>query len=147
MTLAASNGTLAAHLHVEGFESFKRDAFDRRKVRAAIRKAGRLVEHRARMNLALAGGAGNYPHKRTGVLRDSIQTKVSRPGFLVRIMPQRIAGMKDYYPAYLHYGTKGSGRGRKATIAPRGNYIADALEDEADRVRQVLSAGFAAALK
>jgi surface antigen len=88
MTLAASNGTLAAHLHVEGFETFKRDAFDRRKVRAAIRKAGRLVEHRARMNLALAGGAGNYPHKRTGVLRDSIQTKVSRPGFLVRIMPQ-----------------------------------------------------------
>ena len=147
MTLAASNGTLAAHLHVEGFDHFNKDAFNRREVTAAMRKAGRLVANRARMNLSLAGGGANYPRIRSGVLRDSIQTKVSRPGFLVRIMPQRIDGMKDYYPAYLHYGTKGSGRGRKATIAPRGNYIADALEDEADRVRQVLSAGFAAALK
>ena len=147
MTLTASDGTLAAHLHIEGFESFQRDAFNRRRVRAAMRQAGRLVEHRARMNLTLAGGAGNYPRRRTGVLRDSIQTKVSRPGFLVRVMPQRIAGMKDYYPAYLHYGTRGSGRGRKATIAPRGNYVADALEDEAGRVKAVLSAGFAAALK
>ena len=147
MTLTASDGTLAAHLHIEGFESFQRDAFNRRRVRAAMRQAGRLVEHRARMNLTLAGGTGNYPRRRTGVLRDSIQTKVSRPGFLVRVMPQRIAGMKDYYPAYLHYGTRGSGRGRKATIAPRGNYVADALEDEAGRVKAVLSAGFAAALK
>lgn len=168
--------TLAAYMHVEGFDNFHRDAFDKRKLRAAFRKVGRLVEVRSQLNLSLAGGSVNYPRIRKGVLRSSIQTKVSRSGFMVKIMPQRVAGMSAYYPAYLHYGVKvggrlkklapGEGRGksnrRKAgqraadldarrsgswRIAPRDNYIADALEDEASRVRAVLSAGFAAALR
>lgn len=176
MTLAASNGTLAAHLHVEGFDHFNKDAFNRREVTAAMRKAGRLVANRARMNLSLAGGGANYPRIRSGELRDAINMKVSRVGLLVKIMPRKTSGMKDFYPAYLHYGVRrgsrlqplapGEGVGesnrrrkgervaalaaRRANpwrITPRENYIADALEDEVDRVKQVLSAGFAAALK
>lgn len=141
----SERATLAAYLHVEGFDSFHREAFDKRKLRPAFRRAGRLVEARAKLNLALSGGAQEYPRTRTGVLRDSIQTKVSRSGFLVRVMPQRIAGMQDYYPAYLHYGVRGKAKGGWR-ITPRGNYVADALEDESDRVRSVLAAGFAAAL-
>ncbi|MGD9757049.1 MAG: hypothetical protein AB7U71_05920 [Comamonas sp.] len=158
--------TLAAYMHVEGFDNFHRDAFDKRKLRAAFRKVGRLVEVRSQLNLSLAGGSVNYPRIRKGVLRSSIQTKVSRSGFMVKIMPQRVAGMSAYYPAYLHYGVTrsawlagrskkgGSPRKRKSEskdtqwhIRARGNYVADALEDEAGRVRAVLSAGFAAALR
>lgn len=161
--------TFAAYVHIEGFDNLHRDAFDKRKVRAAMRKAGRLVANRAQLNLALAGGAANYPRKVTGVLRDSIKMRVSRSGFLVKVAPDKTAGMKDYYPAYLHYGvrqgasiyhTKGKKNSkakvqklmpernsRRWRINPRGNYVADALEDEAGRVRAVLSAGFAAALR
>lgn len=167
--------TLAAHLHIEGFDQFHKDAFDKRKVRAAFRKAGQLVRQRAQLNLALSGGGGNYPRTQTGALRDSINARVSRSGFMVKVMPDKTADMAEYYPAYLHYGVKqggrakrlapGEGRGRSnrrrrgeradllATrktgawrIAPRANYIADALEDENARVRAVLSAGFARAL-
>lgn len=168
--------TLAAYMHVEGFDSFHRDAFNKKKLRPAFRKAGRLVEVRAQLNLSLAGGSVNYPRIRKGVLRSSIETKVSRSGFMVKVMPQRVAGMKAYYPAYLHYGVKAGGRlkklapgegrgksnrrkaGQRASeldarrsgawrITPRDNYIAEALEDESARVRAVLSAGFAAALR
>lgn len=161
--------TLAAHMHIEGFDQFHRDSFDKRKVRAGFRKAGRLVTARAQLNLALAGGAGNYPRKVSGVLRDSIKMRVSRSGFMVKVMPDKTSGMDDYYPAFLHYGVKQGSRvkgtggerrkkgeravlvaARKASgwrIAPRDNYIADALEDENDRVRSVLADGFAAALR
>ena len=161
--------TLAAYMHVEGFDNFHRDAFDKKKLRPAFRKAGRLVEVRSQLNLSLAGGSVNYPRIRRGLLRSSVQTKVSRSGFMVKVMPQRVAGMKAYYPAYLHYGVKqgarvrGTGGARRKKgerqalidarnsggwrIKPRDNYVADALEDEAGRVRAVLSAGFAAALR
>ena len=48
--------TLAAHVHIEGFDQFHRDAFNKRQVRAAFRKAGQLVRQRAQLNLALALG-------------------------------------------------------------------------------------------
>lgn len=160
--------TFAAYVHVEGFDQFHRDAFDKRKVRAAFRKAGQLVRQRAQLNLALSGGGGNYPRTQTGALRDSINARVSRSGFMVKVMPDKTADMAEYYPAYLHYGVKqgsrvkGTGGKRRRRgerqellsarktgawrIAPRANYIADALEDENARVRAVLSAGFARAL-
>lgn len=168
MSLAASNGTLAAHVHIEGFDQFHRDSFDKRKVRVAMRKAGRLVEYRAKLNISLAGAGSNYPRVLRGVLRDSIKTRVSRSGFMVKIMPDKIDGMAEYYPAFLHYGVRQGAsiyhtNGKKNSkskirslmpernkrgwrITPRGNYIADALEDEASRVRAVLSAGFRRAL-
>lgn len=161
--------TLAAHMHVEGFDQFHRESFDKRKVRAAMRKAGRVVATRAQLNLSLAGGGGNYPRKISGVLRDSIKMRVSRSGFMVKVMPDKTSGMDEYYPAFLHYGVKQGakvrgtgGKRRKAgerqalvaarkaggwRIAPRANYIADALEDETATVKSILSAGFAAALR
>ena len=160
--------TLAAHMHIEGFENFHRDSFNKKKVRAAFRKAGRLVQDRARLNLSLSGAGSNYPRKITGELRDSIKFRVSRSGFMVKVMPEKTAGMEEYYPAFLHYGVKkgarvkgtGGKRRRKGErqsliearnaggwrIKPRANYIADALEDESRRVQSVLRAGFAAAL-
>ena len=163
-----ARATFAAHVHVEGFEQFHRDSFDKRKVRVAMRKAGRRVEYRAKLNISLASAGSNYPRVLRGVLRDSIKTRVSRSGFLVKVMPDKTTAMAEYYPAYLHYGVKQGGRfkstgGKRRAkgerqaliaarkqgtwrIAPRDNYIADALEDEASGIRADLSAGFRRAL-
>ncbi len=171
----ANSASLDGYIHVEGFDQFGRDAFDKRKIRAGMRKVGRLVTQRAQMNLALGKGQDGYPVNRTGATLESIKFKVSRAGFLVKIAPAKTAAMKEFYPAYLHYGVKkgrrlaklapGRGKGkanRRAPgvrasalaeraagewrIRPRDNYMADALQDSSSDVQSILSAAFAAAL-
>ncbi|MBV6287360.1 hypothetical protein [Pseudomonas aegrilactucae] len=171
----ANSVSLDGYLHIEGFERFDDLAFDRRKIRAAMRKAGRLVVQKAQMNLALGGGQDGYPTSRTGATVDAIKAKLSRSGFLVRVAPAKTSAMKAYYPAYLHYGVKqgkrlgklapGQGRGksnRRANgvraraladraaggwrITPRENYMTDALQDSKAQVQRLLSAAFASAL-
>ena len=173
----SEQGKIGGYLHIEGWETFDRELFNRRKVRAGFRKAGQIVAAEAKMQLILARGAGGYPVYRTGRLTDSIKAKVSRPGFMVRVSPRMTPAMGEhFYPAYLHYGVrsgakvkalpKGQGRGksnrrgrgerqaavaaRRATgwrVAPRANYMVNALEDTAPRVRQVLIRAFTSALK
>lgn len=43
----ANSVSVDGYLHVEGFDSFQREAFDKRKIRAGMRKVGRLVTQRA----------------------------------------------------------------------------------------------------
>lgn len=172
----SEQGKLGGYLHIEGWETFDRELFNRRKVRAGFRKAGQIVAAEAKMQLILARGANDYPVNRTGRLVESIRAKVSRPGFMVKVAPIKTAAMPEYYPAYLFYGVrqgarvrglaKGKGRGksnrrargerqaaiaaRRATgwrISPRANYMVSALEDTAPRVRLVLTRAFANALK
>lgn len=166
---------MAAYLHIDGFDTFEQEVFKRSQVRAGFRAAGRYVTGRAQMNLALGRGQDGYPSKRTGALIESIRFRVSKSGFMVKIMPEKTSGMAAYYPAYLHYGVKkgsrlkaleaGKGKGRSNRravgqrgeelaarqaggwrIAPRANYIADALEDGSPRVRMILTAAFARAM-
>ncbi|MDD0981712.1 hypothetical protein [Pseudomonas shahriarae] len=163
------------YIHIEGFEKFEREAFDKKKIRAAMRKAGKLVRQRAQMNIALARGQDSYPVNRTGELLGSINFKVSRSGFMVKVAPYMTSSMGEYYPAYLHYGVRlgsrikklapGEGRGksnrrrsgaraalvskRKSNgwrIEPRANYMSDALQDSSSDVRAILSRAFADAL-
>lgn len=171
----SNSASIDGYLHVEGFESWPRDLFDKRQIRAGMRKAGRLVTQKAQMNLVLGKDQDGYPINRTGETLHSISFKVSRSGFLVRISPTKTASMKEFYPAYLHYGVKqgprpgklapGKGKGksnRRAKgalaaalalraagewrITPRNNYMVDALQDAAPQVQSILSAAFAAAL-
>ncbi|MBA6065703.1 hypothetical protein [Pseudomonas mosselii] len=166
----ANSVSVDGYLHVEGYEAFDRQAFNMRKVRAGMRKVGQLITGRAQMNLALARGRINYPTNRTGELLDSIKYRVSRAGFLVRISPTMTQGMEAFYPAYLHYGVRlgsrvkgrGAGQGRRARgerqalvaaraqkgwrIAPRDNYMTDALTDSRAEVQRILAATFASAL-
>lgn len=172
----ANSASVDSYLHIEGFDSFGRDVFDKRKIRAGMRKAGLLVAQHAQMNLVLGKGQDGYPENRTGETVGSIKFKVSRSGFLVRIAPTLTPGMGEFYPAYLHYGVKqgrrpgklapGKGKGRKNRraagararlvaeraagewrITPRDNYMADALQDSSSQVQSILSAAFAAALR
>lgn len=171
----SNSASIDGYLHVEGFENFERDAFDKRKIRAGMRKVGLLIVQRAQMNLVLGKGQDGYPVNRTGSTVESISFKVSRSGFLVRISPTKTSSMEEFYPAYLHYGVKkgrklgklapGQGKGksnrrargeRAAALAerasgewritPRDNYMADALQDSASQVQSILSAAFANAL-
>lgn len=158
------------YMHVEGFEQFGREVFNKTKVRAGMRQVGRLITGRAQMNLALGGGQDGYPINRTNTTLDSINFKVSRSGFLVRISPTMTSNMEEFYPAYLHYGVRqgqrirgaGPGKGRRARgarqalvaarnangwrISPRDNYMTDALTDSRTQVQKILAATFAGAL-
>ncbi|MNR00161.1 hypothetical protein D3C85_1159240 [compost metagenome] len=171
----ANSASIDGYLHFEGYDSLPRDIFDKRKIRAGMRKAGRLVMQKTQMNLALARGVEGYPVNRTGATLESISFKVSRSGFLVRVAPRKTSAMPEFYPSYLHYGVKkgrrpgklapGKGKGRKNRraagararlvaeraagewrITPRDNYMADALQDSKTDVQAILSAAFAAAL-
>ncbi|CEL28703.1 hypothetical protein [Pseudomonas fluorescens] len=171
----SNSASIDGYLHVEGFDNFERDAFDKRKIRAGMRKVGLLIVQRAQMNLVLGKGQDGYPVNRTGATVESVTYKVSRSGFLVRISPTKTSAMEDFYPVYLHYGVKkgrklgklapGQGKGksnrrargeRAAALAeraagewrikPRDNYMADALQDSASQVQSILSAAFANAL-
>lgn len=144
--VAVSNSTsIDGYLHVEGFDKFDQEAFNKRKIRAGMRKVGQLIAGRAQMNLALGGGQEGYPVNRTGATTESVNFKLSRSGFLVRIAPNKTASMKEYYPAYLHYGVRRkSGGGWR--IKPRDNYMTDALVDSRAEVQRILQQAFAAAL-
>ncbi|MEW9678728.1 hypothetical protein [Pseudomonas sp. TE50-2] len=141
----ANSVSIDGYLHVEGFDQFDQEAFNKRKIRAGMRKVGQLIAGRAQMNLALGGGQEGYPVNRTGATTESINFKLSRSGFLVRVAPNKTASMKEYYPAYLHYGVRRK-TGGGWRIRPRDNYMTDALTDSRTEVQRILQQAFAAAL-
>lgn len=166
----SNSAALNGYLHIEGFDSFEREAFDKKQIRAGMRKAGRLVAQRTQMNLALARGADGYPRVRTGRLLNSVSYKVSRSGFMVKVAPKKTGDMSAFYPAYLHYGVKAGSRikgrptgkrrsrGARADlvaarraggwrITPRDNYVIDALQDSTPQVQKILADAFAAGLQ
>lgn len=133
--------------------------FDRRQIRKAMRKIGTDVRKEgrrlvARQSIAISiknygafsalnyswvsSGAGEMPNKRSGLLQKSINFRVSKPGLLVSIRPDKVEGMKDFYPAFLNYGVKRK-RGSGWRIAPRANYMEEALNNRKTAARETLS--------
>lgn len=152
-------------------DGFTRIDFERKKIRKALRQAGREIQKEARrlVSRRAISNPGEYPGKITGALQRSIQVRLSKSGFLVRVAPyNKTNAMKVFYPALLYYGTKGLGgigklapgegkgksnrraRGDRAAlvserksntnyiVAPRGNYMADALESRRESARKVV---------
>lgn len=113
---------------------FSRIDFDKKKIRKTMRTLGRDVQKEARRLVArrAISGAGEYPGRQTGRLWRAIKYRVSKPGFLVKIMPGKTADMKDFYPAFLLYGSK------KRDLAPRKNYMTDALDNRRSVARGAL---------
>lgn len=153
----ATKSGVGGYMHVEGWESFRRLDFDKREIRKGMRRAGRTVQKAARKRVRKGKALGEYPAGQSGALARSIQVKVSRPGFLVRVGPQRTPSMGEhFYPAYLFYGVTGKkarkdGRAQvkdgRWRVKPRGNYMVDALEEQAGNVRAELTASLKAGLK
>lgn len=130
---------LEANVTIQGHS---RIDFDKRQIRKAMRRLGSDVRKEARrlVSRRAISSAGDYPGLATGALMRSIKAKVSRPGFLVRIQPDKTAEMgKDFYPAFLHYGVAGR-------LAKRKNFMIDALDNRAETVRTVLRAALQDAL-
>lgn len=143
--------SIDGYLHVEGWEAFDRALdFDRRPIRRAMHKLGKLIIGDAQMMLVLGGEDSPYPVRRTGALARALQYKVSRSGFLMKAAPAMPAGASDYYPAYLHYGVRMGARRKKNhkaqaqvggwRIKPHENYMADALAGRTAQVQSVLGA-------
>lgn len=149
----------AFYLHLSGYDGFDKSIdFDRKLIRKAMRGAGRLVQRAARKHVSKSGRSkpGEFPARRKGLLSKSIGVKVSRSGFLVRIAPTKIPGMKSFYPAYLGYGVKrkpGARRDKRSAgsaamrIDPRGNYVIAALDENTAPIQALLSAAFESSLR
>lgn len=128
--------------------------FDRRQIRKAMRAIGADIRKDARKRVArrAISSADEAPGKRTGALQRAIRYRVSRPGLLVKVGPEKTQEMgADFYPAFLNYGVR-RGKGGAASeasgwrLAPRANYMEDALEARKANARQVLSDSLARAL-
>lgn len=143
------NPTLETNVTLDGFS---RIDFDAKQVRKGMRQIGADVRKHARRLIArrAISGAGEYPGRQSGTLMRAIKAKVSRSGFMVMIRPYKTDEMgKHFYPAYLHYGVR---RYRSAALAkrhkkqpegpyrlaPRRNFMTDALEARRDNARNVL---------
>lgn len=128
-----NSAALQGYLRVEGFENIRLMQFKRGPLRKAFRQAGQAVakEARKKINARFRGHPGRYPLKRTGRLARSVRVRVSRPGLLVKVYHEKLSDQRDFYAAYLHYGTS---RGVKA----RDNWIADALAERQSAIQSSL---------
>lgn len=115
--------------------------FDKTKLKKGHRKVGKEVVKIARKMVSAKGvsAPGAYPGLSTGLLRKSIKDKPSRSGFSTAVKPYKVAGMHDFYPAYVVYGHRGPGstskdprahrkKVGKKVAAPRKNFIAEAAK-------------------
>lgn len=154
----ASKG--GVYLHIDKFDMYGKLDFDKKEIRKAMRMAGKEVQTIAKrlVSRKQISKRDQYPGKRKGILQRSIKYKVSRSGFLVVIKPYKTAAMGEhFYPAYLWYGVRrgakrgkshkaGASGGNGWRIAPRKNYMQDALCQKQGRVKAILISRFQKAL-
>lgn len=152
-----NKGYFAASVFWEGHSHLD---FDKRQIRKAMRRIGADIRKEARRLVArrAISGAGEAPGKQTGTLQRAIKYSVSKPGLLVRIAPDKTPAMgKDFYPAFLNYGVRRHRDSRLAKshkrqpdgpykLAPRANYMEEALEERRENARQVLASSLQNAL-
>ena len=165
----------AASVFWEGHSYLDFDRRQIRKAMRAIGADIRKVARKKIARRAVSS-AGEAPGKLTGTLQRAVKHRVSKSGLLVSIRPEKTAAMgKDFYPAFLNAGVRqgsamkrlapGEGlgvsnrrrRGQRAEekaaraaggwrIAPRANYMVEALEERRENARQVLAGALQNAL-
>jgi len=109
--------------------------FDKRKIKKALRIQGGAIRKAARRLVArkAISAPGDFPGRDSGTLMRSIRLKVSSGGFWAKVAPYKTAEMgKDFYPAYLFYGTP--------TMEKRENYMIQALDQRRDATRSAIRA-------
>lgn len=123
-------------------EGFDRLMFNRRELKAAIRKGGGEVRREARRLIArrAISAAGEFPGRDSGVMLRSIKVKVGSGGGYAKIAPFKTGDMKEFYPAFLEYGTS---RG----LQPRKNFMLAALDNKRAAIRAAISASLRRALQ
>lgn len=150
----------AVTIHIAEFDVYGKADFDKSEVKKAMRLAGRKVQKTARQLVSrkVISKRDENPGRQSGVLRNSIRMRIGSSGFWVKIEPQKTARMADFYPAYLYYGVrrgarrqrshhKGASGGNGWRIAPRKNFMEEALRLKQGRVKAIIGRYFGKALK
>lgn len=122
---------LDVNIQIRGFNRLH---FEKRELKAAIRKGAREVQKEARRMIAnrAVSGAGDFPGYDTGAMSRSVKVQAGSGGMYAVVSPHKTPEMgDDYYPAYLVYGTS---RG----LEKRKDFIISALESKRGVVRQMI---------
>ncbi|KFK95024.1 MULTISPECIES: hypothetical protein [unclassified Serratia (in: enterobacteria)] len=159
--MGVENSNSGLYLHVD-FDQTPEITFNKARVRRAFVTVGQKVMAESRRIVArrAISKAGEVPGFRTGRLAKSIGYRVptataTRPGFMAKIAPNQKGGKGnrlingDFYPAFLWYGVrrgarrgkshkKGASGGSNWKIAPRKNFMEQALLNKQAWIERVL---------
>lgn len=109
--------------------------YDRKALRRAMREGAAQVRKEARriVSRRAISVAGDFPGIRTGALKRAIGVvgKGSKGGW-IKVGVRKSKEMKDFYPAFLFYGSAKTG------LAKRGNFMETALQNKRDSVRSAI---------
>jgi hypothetical protein len=117
--------------------------YDKRKIRKVLNEGGAEIRKAARRLVARRGisNPGDFPGRDSGALMRSIKVyKRGTRGGWVKVGPTKTAEMGAFYPAFLFYGSE------KRSIAPRANYMTEALDTQRESVRSKIRAALPGAL-
>jgi hypothetical protein len=117
--------------------------FSKREIKAAMKMGGKVVQKEARRLISsrAVSAPGGLPGYDTGAMSKSIKVTTGSGGGYVKVMPYKTPAMgKDYYPAYLVYGTK---RGLKK----RQDFMQVAFQSKQWMIRQAIRAAFLRSLR
>lgn len=122
--------------------------------RAPIRKALRLEINQVRdVARSLVSGAspsapGEYPGRRTGILKRAIKSKVARSGLAAFARPEKTPRMgKYYYPAFLQHGVKQRrGKPLNPGLKPRKDYMVEGLARRSSAATEAIRSALQIAL-
>ena len=128
-------------LRVDGLS---RIIFDKRELKAAIRKGGAVVRVESRRLIAsrAISSAGGLPGRISGIMQRSIKTKVGSGGGYAKVQPTMTSEMRAdtrsqkypngaFYPAFLILGTR---RG----LRPRKDFMVQALTNKNFEIRAAI---------
>lgn len=138
----ASSGALG--LLEVGLEFHKTIDYDRRAMRRALVKGAAQVRKEARRIVArrAVSAPGDFPGQQTGAMKRAIGIvgKGSKGGW-IKVGVKKTPEMgKDFYPAFLFYGSQKTG------LARRGNFITAALDARREAIRSDIRAALAQSL-
>lgn len=126
-------------IRVEGFD---RIIYNKREIKAALRKGGAIVRSEARRLIAsrAISDPGDFPGYDSGAMSQSIKVQAASGGGYVKIQPFKTAAMgAEFYPAFLAHGTS---RG----LRPRANFMETALENKREAIRAAITQALSDAL-
>lgn len=116
---------------------------NRRPIRRSLTKGAATVRKEARrlVSRRAISQPGEYPGLQTGLLKRGIGivSSGSKGGWVkvgVRTLPNSV-----FYPAFLFYGSPKTG------LAPRGNFMAAALDNRRSEVRSTIRTAFQQAIE
>lgn len=125
-----------------GLEFHKTIDYDRPAMRRALRRGARHLtqESRRLVSRRAISEPGEIPGMQTGRLKRAIGTvSTGRFGGWIKVGVRTIKG-SEFYPAFLFYGSPKTG------LAPRANFVTEALENKRDAVRGEIRAALRDAL-